>query len=138
MRLLILCVIVFAYYACTIPKGFKAVNGQTIASNSLECQSLFLDIKNQWAIGYSEKCYYNNQKLAEKRIAQKECFIEQNIMDVVKMLGTPSYISEINYHYFMFKKCRDENFKKEEFHLAFILLDKTVKDVTYNQIAAID
>lgn len=139
MRTILFFYIIVLSFGCgSYPKDYRAVDGEILQPSDPDCSVLFAEIKEKWAVHKEDGCYYHNEKLMKKIIANKHCFIGEKMDDVYKLLGEPSSTSLHNYDYTMSNKCDNKDtYNNKYYHLKFVAID-TVGDVKYIPIVWID
>lgn len=107
-------------------EGFKPLKEKMdLQDFSDDCQKFIKkELRPNWLLHTSEKCYFDNQELWESVLSQKECFIGKKKEQIQSIFGKPSNIftlkdtwekynmgkiCEKNYQYFNLQFHYDEN-----------------------------
>jgi len=99
---------IFFMLGCkVIPQGFTLVKGDIEKKENEKCNELYNEIKEKWARNDSIHCFYHNQKLMEKIVDNKTCFIGLDTSEVIGLFGKPN---RNGYHitYNLSDECQDE------------------------------
>lgn len=134
VRLILISIIFIFHTTCTFKSGNSSKVNYSQCSENKECKKLFKKISKEWRIHnkYFE-CYQFNEKLVSLIVEQKECFMDFNIEEILKILGKPTYDSKMEIIYDLYINWYSSKPAAKLYSLYFKFENQKIIDVYYKE-----
>jgi len=128
--------IITLMFGCAIlPKNYVPIGHNYTSNNDgLACKDLYQNIAKKW--GYHQvfkSCYYYNKKLISTITQNQDCFIGLSDMEIIQVFGIPTTTNGNKLIYNISKNCSEIDTLFASRSLKFILLDKKVVEVEFQE-----